>query len=201
MEKFYFLTQVIMVPLYQLQGNLLILVVLAIQLSVLILNIMIFKIQFIHKCLQLLYLNSIQRWKDYVFFFKIMQIWMPKNSHHDIRIWPINHLPQRSQGSIFMANTAWRPCSFFAFVPRVYQGSYKVFTPRELLEFILSGWHQECPLLMVFPPLKSRWFYNLQTLKLNKGCISLRVRVGRDIKYWKPRCEKNSVLHGKVVKW
>lgn len=70
MDKCYFLTRVIMVPLYQLQGNLLILIVLAIQLSVLILNIMIFKIQFIHKCLQLLYLNSIQYWKDCVFFSK-----------------------------------------------------------------------------------------------------------------------------------
>lgn len=110
----FFLTQVIMVRLYQWRGNLLILVVLTIQLSVLSLNIMIFKIRFIHKCLQLLYLNSFQRERPVSFVFKSCKFTCRKIATMIFKSDILITYVKESQGSIFSGKyslqTLFFPC-------------------------------------------------------------------------------------------
>lgn len=169
-----------MVPLYQWRGNLLILVVLTIQLSVLSLNIMIFKIRFIHKCLQLLYLNSFQSERPVSFVFKSCKFTCRKIAtmifKSDILITYVKEVKVPFSRQIQLADLI---VSLHLSLGCI-RGLNKSVTPRELLELILSGWHQKGPLLMV-PPPKSRWFYSLMDTHLNKGCSLLRDSVGRDI--------------------
>lgn len=129
---------------------------------------------------------------------------MQKNSHHDIQIWHFNHLRQRKSRFHFLGQIQLADLILSLHLSLgCIRGLNKSVTPRELLELILSGWHQKGPLLMV-PPPRPRWkaddFIALWTLTWIRVVAYWGIAWEETYKIQKTRCKKSNVMHGEVAK-